>query len=100
MWTSTLLSGWNECRQRFTVTIGSQKRGPFDVVDIFQWSQNVNYARSAERASDWITVPLSTTEATSVNVGVYFFQANYYYTDLSDTQASLNKTWAVSIPAY
>ena len=100
VWTSTLLSGWNECRQRFTVTIGSQKRGPFDVVDIFQWSQSVNYARSAERASDWITVPLSTTEATSVNVGVYFFQANYYYTDLSDTQASLNKTWAVSIPAY
>ncbi len=66
------------------------------------WGSQVSGTRSSSGTTGWITVPLNTTNATSVNVGIYYYQTNSNNTDMTANygEAGLPTTWSMSIPAY
>lgn len=99
-WTATLNNGYNSMAQWFRASVGSVSTGNVRVVAQGVWSSQAS-SRSATAYSDWITVPLSTTNATSVNLDVYYYQANYNGTDLTPSGYShLSTTWSIALPAY
>ncbi len=112
VWTATLSNyggysgivgtgSYNQFSQNFIATSGSASTGNVTVVPWGSWQAAADYDRSATAASNWMTVSLNTTNATSVNVSLYYWQANYNGTDLSGSgYANFSATWAVGIPAF
>lgn len=88
--------------QNFTASASSVSTGAVTVAGFNSWASNVSYARSSTGTSGWITVPLSTTGATSVPLSIYYYQTNSNGTDMSKNygEESVNTTLNVSVPAY
>lgn len=102
-WTATLsgTGAYNAYAQWFKASVGSVSTGNVKVVSQGTWSSASSSARSGTASSGWITVPLSTTNATSVNLSVYYYQANYNGTDMSSSGTdNLSTTWSIAVPAY
>lgn len=58
---------------------------------------------SRTASSNWMTIPLNTTNATSVSFSVYMYQSNYYNQDVSNYDGGWpnnSYTWTMNIPAY
>lgn len=103
-WTATLAAEkFNEMSQFFRATIGSVSTGNVKIASYLTWPRTVTSSvpRSASASSGWITVPLSTTGPTSVDMSVYYYQGNYDGDDQSYRGfANLSTTWSIAIPAY
>jgi len=103
-WTATLSGSgtYNNYAQCFRASVGSVSTGNVTVVKQGTWGSTSSSTRSQTKSSGWITVPLSTTNATSVNLAAYYYQANANGTDMTQGYgtASLNTTWSVALPAY
>lgn len=96
VWTSTIQAyGYNAYAQMLRATCGSSS-ATATVAAWGTWSNQVSYARSSTGTTDWITVPLSTTNQTSVSVGIYYYQTNYN----GDDMGGISATWSMAIPAY
>jgi len=53
------------------------------------------------KSSDWITVPLDSTQASSISISVSTWQFNSNGTKLSGSDyTNYNDTWSVAVPAY
>ena len=61
-------------------------------------------ATSGSGSTDWITVPLSTTDKTWVPLSIYVWQSNTKGLDMStyasDPAYGFSATWGVTVPAY
>ena len=88
--------------QNFTASASSVSTGAVTVAAFNSWASNASYARSSTGTSGWITVPLSTTGATSVPLSIYYYQTNSNGTDMSKNygEESVSTTLNVSVPAY
>lgn len=104
VWTATLSGSavYNSYGQRFSAWVGSVGTGDVAITQYGTWKSPSSSARSATGYSGWIKVPLGTTNATSVNMGVYYYQVNANGTDMTKYygESGLNTTWSISIPAY
>lgn len=105
-WTTTV-SGTqyrNAYAQLFRASVGSVSTGDVKIVSYGTWSDYSSSPRSATKSSDWITVSLDTTNATSVNMSIYYYQANSNGYDMShypgEYTGYLSTTWVIALPAY
>ncbi len=105
-WTATLsgTSTYNNYAQMFRAWNGSASTGNVKVINQGAWGYTTSSTRSGTASSGWITIPLSTTNATSVDLSIYYYQANSNGTDMSNYAgaytSNLSTTWAIAIPAF
>ena len=103
VWKSTIGKGYYTVYgQNFNFSVGSVKSGNVQVAKFNTWKSEVSYDRSTTGTSEWVKVSLNTTSATTLNVKVYYWQTNYYNTDMYeyDGTSCVNQTWTISIPEY
>ena len=103
VWTSTIKAGaYDVYSQNFKANVGSVSTGNVQVAAFNQWASSSGSARSSTGTSPWITVPLNTTNQTSVDLHIYYWQANYNGTDMYnyDGTPCVNATWNIPLPAY
>lgn len=94
--TLTGTGAYNTYSQWFNASAGSASSESVQVAPFGTWSSKSSSARS-ESGSTVLTVPLSSTDATSVTVSIYYFQANYNGTEKGSSASS---SCSVAIPAY
>lgn len=104
VWTTTLGAySYTSYGQQFTASSGSVSTGTV-VLNSYgnAWSSYTSSARTVSATSSWITVPLSTTNATTVSLDIYYYQVNSNGTDMSKNygEGDVDATWSISIPAY
>ena len=72
-------------------------------ITTYSYSAHVKDQRYS-KASDWITVPLDSMEASSINVAVSTWQTNANGTNISSGGGSnytdYKDTWSIAVPAY
>lgn len=103
VWTTSISAyGYNVYGQNFRASSGSAATGDVMVAAFNTWGNSVSYERSSTGSSGWITVPVGTTNATSVSLDVYYFQTNSNYTDMTAYYGAegISETWSISLPAY
>lgn len=101
--TSTIqATGHTVYGQRFSASVSSVGTGAVVICGPGTWNSSSSSTRSATGTSGWITVPLSTTNATTVSVSMYYYQVNYNGTDMTANygEGGTNASWTVNIPAY
>ena len=101
--TSTISAGgWTVYGQRFNATCGSASTGAVQVLAFNGWQNSSSSNRSSTGTSGWITVPLGTTNATSVSMNLYYYQVNANGIDMTAYYdvAGGNQSVTVSLPAY
>lgn len=97
-WTATIeKGGYDAYGQRFEASCGSNKTGAVQIVKFGTWSNSSSKARSATATSDWVTVPVSTTNATSLSIDIHYYQVN---SPGSKMGTDMKTTWQMEIPAY
>lgn len=106
-WTATMWglrqpAPYNTYGQWFKASVGSASTGNINVVPFGTWKSATISERSETAGSGWFTVDLSTTDATSLAMSVYYWQVDYYGNDLSVSYGidNLDTTWYIDIPAY
>lgn len=106
-WTATIWSGsssetYNTYGQWFKASVGSASTDNINVVPFGTWKSASTSKRSKTAGSGWFTVDLSTTNATSLAMSVYYWQTNYNGDDMSYDYGidNLDTTWYIDIPAY
>lgn len=102
-WTATISSGWyTRYGQNFNFSVGNVNSGRVKVVNFDAWSSQSSKDRSNTKSSSWVTIPLNTTNATTVNLKVYYWQTNSNDVDMYkyDGTKALQETWSIDIPAY
>lgn len=102
IWTSTIAAySYDAYGQKFQTTIGSSSTTT-TINSYGTWSNSSSSARSSTGTSAWITVPLSTTNATTVSASIYYYQVNSNGTDMTKHYGAygLSPTWTINIPAY
>lgn len=104
IWTSSL-SGkgvYHSYSQRFTASAAGISTGVVIITKYGDWKTPMDSLRTVTVSSDWITVPLNTTEATEVNLSVYYYQANRANTDMTayKGEPGVRENWRIPIPAY
>lgn len=97
-WTATIeKGGYDAYGQRFEASCGSNKTGAVQIVKFGTWSNSSSKTRSATATSDWVTVPVSTTNATSLSIDIHYYQVN---SPGSKMGTDMKTTWQMEIPAY
>lgn len=88
--------------QRFSAKANSVGTGAVVICAPGTWNSSSSSARSATGTSGWITIPLNTTNATTVSMSMYYYQVNYNGTDMTANygEGGTNASWTVNIPAY
>lgn len=102
IWTSTIAAyNYNSYGQVYTATIGSTSKTT-TVNSYGTWKNSTSSARSSTGTSDWITVSLNTTNATTVSLGINYYQVNSNGTNMTQYYGAYgySTTWTVNIPAY
>lgn len=95
-------TGHNIYGQKFSAKANSVSTGSVEICAAGTWKNSSSSARSETGTSGWITVPLSTTNATTVSMSMYYYQVNYNGTDMTENygEGGTNVSWTVKIPAY
>ena len=97
-------TSYNSYSQRFSGSVGSVSTGVVVLTQYGAWKEKVKYERSASVTSDWITVPLNTTEQTTLDLYLHYWQANSNGTDMTNypgvNTSCIKTTWSIAIPAY
>ena len=101
IWTATLGHHYvNPYSQNFKFSVGSVSSGKVTVVAFNTWNSEKSYDRSCTAESPWVTVELNSSDATTIDLVIYYWQANSNGTDVSGALAdNLSKTWTINIPA-
>lgn len=103
VWSTTIKAGWYIVYgQRFKGNCDNMSI-PVTTVAAFDTWKNVSSSdRTKTGTSSWITVPLATTNKTSVSVYVYYYQVNSNNTDMTANynEAGVKATWSITVPAY
>ena len=98
IWTATIVkNGYDAYGQRFNATCGSSSTGAVEVVKFGAWANSSTSARSSTGTSGWVRASVNTTNATSLSIGVYYYQVNSNGTKMG---SDMSTTWQVPIPAY
>ena len=105
VWTTTLTGGhYMDTEQKITGNCEGVAIPTTVVVNWLEWHKRVDSQRSKTGTSEWFTVPLSTTNQTSLVLNIHYHQ---YKNDGTDTTATypervsgVDTTWFVTIPAY
>ncbi len=103
VWTSTIKAySYTVYGQKFKAYYGSANTGEVQVAGFNAWGSSASYDRSATGTSGWITIPLNTTNATSFNLSIYYYQTNSNNTDMTANygEDGLSTSWTINIPAY
>ena len=101
-WTDTIYGGhgyWDQYGYQFKAKCGSVDTGKVTVVKPGTWSTSSNSARSKTASKD-ITVSISTTNATTVNLVCEQYQINANYDVVGSAETKKPGTVTVNIPAY
>ena len=102
VWTSTIAAYYyNSYGQIYTATIGSTTKTA-TVNSFGTWKNSSTSARSSTGTTDWITVSLNTTNATTASVKINYYQVNSNGTNMTQHYGAYgySSTWTVNIPAY
>jgi hypothetical protein len=102
-WTSTIKAySWTVYGQNFNFTIGSAKSGNVRVASFNAWKTQTSSKRSQTGTSGWVKIPLSTLNATTVDLKVYYWQTNSNNVDMYkyDGTEAVQKTWTINIPEF
>lgn len=88
--------------QRFNAKANSVSTGAVQICAAGTWNSSSSKARSETGTSGWLTIPLDTTNATTVNMSMYYYQVNYNGTDMTANynEGGTNVSWTINIPAY
>ena len=100
--TATIEStGYTIYGQRFSATANSVGTGAVTICSAGTW-KSTSSTRSQTGTSEWITVSLNTTSATTISMSMYYYQINYNGTDMTANygEGGTNTSWTVNIPAY
>ena len=103
VWTTTIKKGYFIVYgERFTALSGGVSTGTVVVLNAGTWKNSASSARTATGTSDWITVPVSGTDITQINLAIYFWQVNYNDTNMTKNygEARADATWSIAIPNY
>lgn len=102
IWSTSSTGAYNTYGQWFKASVGSASTGNINVVPFGTWKSASTSKRSETAGSGWFTVDLSTTDATSLAMSVYYWQTNYNGVDMSVDYGidNLDTTWYIDIPAY
>ena len=103
VWTASISGkgAYNNYGQWFRATCGSSGTGNVQVVKQGTWGSASSNTRSGTATSGWIKIPLNTTNATTIKLSVYYYQANYNGTDITPSYAdNMSCSWEIPIPAY
>ena len=101
VWKTTITdSYWTAYGQNLKFTIGSQTSSRLKLCG-YQGLPKGNGNRSVTGTTGWMTVPLNTDGATSLNIKIYYWQTNSNDLDMYtyDKTAKVDTTWTVDIPA-
>lgn len=101
-WTSTLKAGaYNVYGQNFRISVGDIYTETV-VARFNTWASSASYDRANTGRSDWITIPLDTTEATTFYMNVYYWMTNLDGTDMHyyDGAPCVDTIWLIDIPEY
>ena len=90
VWENTLDRGYYGYAQAFYWAVGGVDVKTETIASNTEWKSQSSVARSVKKVTDWVTVPISTTNQTSVPINGTFWDAK------------VSKTWSGSftIPAY
>lgn len=102
IWSTSSTGAYNTYGQWFKASVGSASTPNINVVPFGTWSSSSTSKRSETQNSGWFTVDVSTTNATSLAMSVYYWQTNYNGIDMSVDYGidNLDTTWYINIPAY
>lgn len=102
IWSTSSTGAYNTYGQWFKASVGSASTDNINVVPFGTWKSASTSKRSETAGSGWFTVDLSTTDATSLAMSVYYWQTNYNGVDMSVDYGidNLDTTWYIDIPAY
>ncbi len=103
IWKSTIKAGYyNVYGQNFKFSAGSANSGTVKVAGFNTWKNESSSDRTSTGTSEWITIPLNTTNATSIDLQIYYWQTNSNGLDMYkyDGTPCVNSTWTINIPAY
>ncbi len=103
VWTSTIIAyNYTVYGQKFNATCNSVSTGAIQVAAFNAWKTATSSNRSSTGTSSWLTIPLSTTDATELDLTVYYYQTNSNNTDMTKHYGAsgVNTTLKAYIPAY
>jgi uncharacterized repeat protein (TIGR02543 family) len=103
VWSTTMKAGWYSVyAQRFSGSCSGVSIPDTTVAVFNTWKNKSSSDRTETGTSAWVTIPLTTTNATTLNVDVAYYQYNsnglnmYNYNGTARVVA----TWSMAIPAY
>ena len=100
-WTAILDVGsaggvYNAYSQWFNASAGGKSTGDVNVVPFNTWGKQEKSVRKKSKSSNWITVPLNTTDSTNINLAIKYYQRNANNSNMD----TLSYNWSIPIPAY
>lgn len=101
-WTTTIAKYYyTRYGQMYNFTINSAKSSNVKVLSFDSWKNSSSSARSSTGTSEWMTVSLDTSSATTISMQIYYWQFNSNNLDMYkyDGTECVNKTWTLNIPA-
>lgn len=102
-WTTTISAqSYTVYGQKFNFSVGSTKSSTVTVAAFNTWKSASSSARSKTAESGWVTVPVDSINATTVDISIYYWQVNSNNTDMNkyDGTPAVKTTWTVEIPPY
>lgn len=101
VWDGSIVDSYTVYGQVVRISSGSSSTYK-DVVKFNGWGSKISGTRKASATTDWITVSLNTTNATSASLAIYYYQINSNGTDMTANYGAsgLNTTWKIPVPAY
>lgn len=103
VWTTTLGKKYiDPYSQHFKFSVDGESSGTVNVASFGKWGSAVNYDRSETATSPWVKVSLDSKGAETIDLKVYYWQANKKGDNISNGvyADSLSATWTIEIPAY
>lgn len=100
-WKTVLESGYMQNAQKFSGSCNGVAIPTTTVVSFNEWAKSSSSERIKIVTSSWVTIPLTTTEATTISVKINYYQYDSNGKPYTGSDHSkVNATWTVSIPAY
>lgn len=103
VWTTTMSKGgWSVYSQKFHGTCSGVSIPKTTVVAFNAWKTASSSAKSKTGTSAWITVPLTTTGATTLKLDMSYYQYNSNELNMYNYNGTTRvvTSWTVNIPAY
>lgn len=104
IWTTTVLTsaGWYINSDHLTFGTESAKSKEYMIIPRNTWPQYSNAPRSKTGETGWLTISLDTSQATSIDLDIYYCQRNEDGVDMTEKYgwSGVKETWIIDIPEY